>query len=150
MHVAAAQVVYRPSGQVASRLGMSGRCLSMLTGSLFVRVDDKRIDVGLCVKHVQHGLCVPDYVRPQPEGTGWLYSPALQQALEAYKVSTAASHSRSVWISCRDCRSLSVVLLMPASATLPNASASQVLHCKGCRSGCMHACTTISVPGWRS
>ena len=77
---------YLPSYNVARRLTFSPRCLSMLTGSFHVRLDKKRVDVGLCIKNAPRGLCVPDYAKPQPEQQGWLYSPSLIQLLEKYKV----------------------------------------------------------------
>ena len=80
------QVNYLPSYKVARRLAVSPRCLSMLTGSFHVRLDEKRVDLGLCIKNAPRGLCVPDYAKPQPEQQGWLYSPSLLQLLEKYKV----------------------------------------------------------------
>ena len=45
-----------------------------------------QVDVGLCVKHVQQSLCVPDFARPQADNQGWLYSQALLQVVQKYKV----------------------------------------------------------------
>lgn len=88
------QMNFSPSYMVARQLRMSPRCLSLLTSSLHVRVDDKRVDLGLCVKNAPKGLCVPDYAKPQPDRQGWLYSPSLVQTLEAYKVCLTAYYAR--------------------------------------------------------
>jgi 5'-3' exoribonuclease 1 len=85
------QVNYMPSYQISRSLGISPRCLSMLTGSTYFRADDKKVDLGLCVKHVQQSLCVPDYARPQSDQQGWQYSQALLQIVQKYKV----QHCRS-------------------------------------------------------
>ena len=79
---------YIASGQCARRLGVTPRTLGKITGNCYVTPPDggPNTDLGLCVKHGAKGLCVPDYVRPQPEERGWAYSPALLAVLEAYKV----------------------------------------------------------------
>lgn len=79
------QVDYLPSFQVARRLGMSPRALSLLTSCLNIRVGEQRVDLGLNIKNAPKGLCVPDYAKPQADNQGWLYSQALLQVLEAYK-----------------------------------------------------------------
>lgn len=84
------QAQYMPSGQMARKLNISPRTLGKITGNLFVTLDDQRSDVGLCVKHGPKGLCVPDYVKPQPEEKGWTYSEALLSVLEQYQVGAAA------------------------------------------------------------
>lgn len=88
--VALMQAQYMPSGQMARKLNISPRTLGKITGNLFVTLDDQRSDVGLCVKHGPKGLCVPDYVKPQPEEKGWTYSEALLSVLEQYQVGAAA------------------------------------------------------------
>ena len=80
------QVQYMPSGLAAKKLGMSPRTLGKITGNLFVLLPEGREDIGLYVKHGNKGLCVPDYVRAQPEERGWAYSNALVQVVEQYKV----------------------------------------------------------------
>ena len=55
-------------------------------GSLWVRTEEERIDLGLCVKHAAKDMCVPDYVQPMSERAGWAYSQALVAVLEQYKV----------------------------------------------------------------
>ena len=77
---------YMPSGLAAKKLGLSPRTLGKITGNLFMLLPEGREDVGLYVKHGNKGLCVPDYVRAQPEERGWAYSSALVQVLEQYKV----------------------------------------------------------------
>lgn len=49
-------------------------------------VGEDRLDVGLNVKNAPKGLCVPDFVRPEPNGQGWQYTTELTQMLTAYKV----------------------------------------------------------------
>ena len=85
------KVAYQPSYVIARRLGISPRSLGRVTGSVFVRAGDKKYDIGLCIKIAPKGLCVPDYVRPQPDDKGWTYSEDLTQALMKYKVSAEAS-----------------------------------------------------------
>ena len=76
-----------PSGLAAKKLGMSPRTLGKITGNLYVLLTDgTKEDIGLFVKHGSKGLCVPDYVRAQPEERGWAYSNALVSVLEQYKV----------------------------------------------------------------
>ena len=82
-----------PSGLAAKKLGMSPRTLGKITGNLFVLLPDGREDIGLYVKHGNKGLCVPDYVRAQPEERGWAYSNALVQVVEQYKVQTCCHQS---------------------------------------------------------
>ena len=77
-----------PSGLAAKKLGISPRTLGKITGNLFVLLPEGREDIGLYVKHGNKGLCVPDYVRAQPEERGWAYSNALVQVVEQYKVQT--------------------------------------------------------------
>ena len=80
------QVQYMPSGLAAKKLGLSPRTLGKITGNLFMLLPEGKEDIGLYVKHGNKGLCVPDYVRAQPEERGWAYSNALVQVLEQYKV----------------------------------------------------------------
>ena len=96
--LATVSVQYLPSGSVARRLGLSPRALGRITGPFFVplpggkaggRFGPDKVDVGLCVKHAGRGLCVPDYATPAPDDRGWLYSPALLDALGAYKAKHA-------------------------------------------------------------
>ena len=75
-----------PSGLAAKKLGLSPRTLGKITGNLFMLLPEGKEDIGLYVKHGNKGLCVPDYVRAQPEERGWAYSNALVQVLEQYKV----------------------------------------------------------------
>jgi len=44
------------------------------------------VDIGLLVKNARGPVCVPDYARPVPEGSGWQYSQALVGVLTQYKV----------------------------------------------------------------
>ena len=81
-----------PSGLAAKKLGLSPRTLGKITGNLFMLLPEGKEDVGLFVKHGSKGLCVPDYVRAQPEERGWAYSNALVQVLEQYKVCGAPHH----------------------------------------------------------
>jgi len=90
------QVQYMPSGLAAKKLGMSPRTLGKITGNLFVLLPEGKEDIGLFVKHGNKGLCVPDYVRAQPEERGWAYSNALVQVLEQYKVWRHASSCTSI------------------------------------------------------
>ena len=53
---------------------------------MWVRTEEERIDLGLCVKHAAKDMCVPDYVQPMSERAGWAYSQALVAVLEQYKV----------------------------------------------------------------
>eukprot|EP00891_Asterochloris_glomerata_P000603 jgi/Astpho2/603/Aster-x0943 len=78
-------VQYQPSGLVARKLQMQPRTLGRVTGSLWVRTEEERIDLGLCVKHAAKDMCVPDYVQPMSERAGWAYSQALVAVLEQYK-----------------------------------------------------------------
>ena len=55
------------------------------TGNVEVIVGDEKIDVGLAVKNGRGPLCVPDYTKPAPSGTGWQYSQALAAILTQYK-----------------------------------------------------------------
>ena len=48
-------------------------------------IGDEKIDVGLAVKNGRGPLCVPDYTKPAPSGTGWQYSQALAAILTQYK-----------------------------------------------------------------
>lgn len=75
-----------PSYEIARSLGITPRCLSLLTGNFNVSVDGKRVNLGLCVKDAQKGLCVPDFAQPSSNNQGWLYSAALTQILQRYKV----------------------------------------------------------------
>lgn len=90
------QVQYMPSGLAAKKLGMSPRTLGKITGNLFMLLPEGKEDIGLFVKHGNKGLCVPDYVRAQPEERGWAYSNALVQVLEQYKVWHHASSCTSI------------------------------------------------------
>ena len=51
-------------------------------------VGDEKVDVGLVVKNGKGPLCVPDYTKPAPSGTGWQYSQGLATILTQYKVGT--------------------------------------------------------------
>lgn len=75
-----------PSYEIARSLGITPRCLSLLTGNFNVSVDGKRINLGLCVKDAQKAVCVPDFARPSSNNQGWVYSAALTQILQRYKV----------------------------------------------------------------
>lgn len=55
-------------------------------GNVVVVIGDEKVDVGLAVKSGRGPLCVPDYTRPAPSGTGWQYSLALATILGQYKV----------------------------------------------------------------
>jgi hypothetical protein len=57
------------------------------TGNVEVIIGDEKIDVGLAVKNGRGPLCVPDYTKPAPSGTGWQYSQALAAILTQYKAS---------------------------------------------------------------
>ncbi len=80
------QVHYQPSYEIARFLGITPRCLSLLTGNFNATASGKRVSLGLCVKDAQKGLCVPDFARPSSNNQGWLYSAALTQILQRYKV----------------------------------------------------------------
>lgn len=41
--------------------------------------------MGLAVKLGSKNMCVPGYVRPSPNGTGWEYTDSLVSILETYK-----------------------------------------------------------------
>lgn len=56
-------------------------------GNVVVVAGDEKVDVGLAVKSGRGPLCVPDYTKPAPSGTGWQYSQALATILSQYKVS---------------------------------------------------------------
>jgi hypothetical protein len=61
------------------------------TGNMEVVVGDEKVDVGLAVKSGRGPLCVPDYTKPAPSGTGWQYSQALAAILTQYKARGTAS-----------------------------------------------------------
>ena len=63
---------------------MSGFCAA--AGSVRVLAGKETVDIGLLVKNAKGPVCVPDYARPVPEGSGWQYSPALVGVLTQYKV----------------------------------------------------------------
>jgi len=52
------------------------------------------VDIGLLVKNARGPVCVPDYARPVPEGSGWQYSQALLGVLTQYKVRAAVQICR--------------------------------------------------------
>ena len=94
-----------PSYEIARSLGITPRCLGLLTGNFNVSVDGKRVNLGLCVKDAQKGLCVPDFAQPSPNNQGWLYSAALTQILQRYKVEA---------LTCSPAASLALVKLHSA------------------------------------
>ena len=55
-------------------------------GSVRVLAGKESVDIGLLVKNARGPVCVPDYARPVPEGSGWQYSQALVGVLTQYKV----------------------------------------------------------------
>ena len=57
------------------------------------------VDIGLLVKNARGPVCVPDYARPVPEGSGWQYSPALVGVLTQYKV--PAQPAKADWPEAR-------------------------------------------------
>lgn len=84
------QTTYRSSYEISRGLGVTPRCLSLLTGNFHVSLDGKRFNLGLCVKDAQKGLCVPEFAKAQASNQGWQYSPALTQVLQKYKVAEFA------------------------------------------------------------
>ena len=64
-------------------------CIShhSVAGSLRVLAGKETVDIGLLVKNAKGPVCVPDYARPAEGGSGWQYSPALENVLRQYKVS---------------------------------------------------------------
>ena len=80
------QVAFQPSYEISRSMGITPRCLSLLTGNYNVSAAGKRVNVGLCIKDAQKGLCVPDFARPHANNQGWLYSQGLTQILQRYKV----------------------------------------------------------------
>ena len=104
-----------PSGLAAKKLGMSPRTLGKITGNLYVLLaDGTKEDIGLFVKHGSKGLCVPDYVRAQPEERGWAYSNALVSVLEQYKVHLISSPEYIVaWCQHDPCEGPSMFSLAP-------------------------------------
>lgn len=75
------------SGALARRLRLSPRTLGQLTGSIFVRIDEReKVDLGLNLKNAKAGLCVPDYCRPTPTDDGWEYSDATAQLIALYQL----------------------------------------------------------------
>lgn len=59
----------------------------MPAGNLWLHVGDNKVDLGLFVKNAGKNMCVPDFVRPQPDNDGWVYSQALVSIIEKYRVS---------------------------------------------------------------
>ena len=90
------QVHYMPSYEIARSLGITPRCLGLLTGNFNVSVDGKRVNLGLCVKDAQKGVCVPDFAQPSSNNQGWLYSAALTQILQRYKVGFLRGHTATI------------------------------------------------------
>jgi len=76
---------YHPSGNVATRLGITPQGLSRITGSLWVNTGNERQEIGLAVKLGSKNMCVAGYVRPSPNGTGWEYTDSLINILENYR-----------------------------------------------------------------
>ena len=62
------------------------RSISVAAGSVRVLAGKESVDIGLLVKNARGPVCVPDYARPVPEGSGWQYSQALVGVLTQYKV----------------------------------------------------------------
>lgn len=72
---------FTPSGIVARKLGIHPRALGALAGSVHLITDaEERVDVGLQLRNVQMGMCVPDYCRPTTSDDGWEYSDAAMEA----------------------------------------------------------------------
>ena len=80
------QVRYLQSYHVARALQVSPRCLSYLTGNVFVSCEGKRYNLGLRIKDANNKMCVPDYAKPQDEQRGWTYSELTTQVLQQYRV----------------------------------------------------------------
>lgn len=75
------------SGALARKLRLNPRTLGQITGSVFVRLDDReKIDLGLNLKNARAGLCVPDFCRPTPTDDGWEYSDATAQLIALYQL----------------------------------------------------------------
>lgn len=80
------QVIHSSSQHVARSLGLTPRCLSLLTGTVYFNAGDKRFNLGLAIKDVPNQMCVLEYAKQQPDQRGWLYSDRTMQTLKAYKV----------------------------------------------------------------
>eukprot|EP00854_Cymbomonas_tetramitiformis_P005821 gene5821-7022_t len=65
---------FHNSGATARQLRLSPSVLGQLTGSVWVRTGEERIDIGLNLKSAARHLCMPDYSRPAAGGRGWEYS----------------------------------------------------------------------------
>lgn len=75
------------SGALARKLRLSPRTLGQITGSVYVRIDEReKVDLGLNLKNAKAGLCVPDYCRPTPTDDGWEYSDATAQLIALYQL----------------------------------------------------------------